>query len=269
MKSFNELRRQSAIDELLSGGWLKHLQWVPQVDSTNNLAKLYIQGTEARQMPALFVADRQTTGRGRSGNTWWSPEGCLMFTLVIDASELPGDPARYPQLALVIGLALAETADHFLGEQSGQLKWPNDVYVANRKLAGILIESMQSAQQPIVLAIGVGINTDVDWRQAPPAIREQAVCLSSACGQQTHRESVLLEFMRRVEIHLQCWREDLDYWRDPWRQRSLLQGRIVTARVGDDLVVGRCDDLDDLGRLLLHGENGLHTISAAQILTWI
>lgn len=268
MDSIAQLRRQSAIDELLSVGWLQHLSWQSEVDSTNNLAKQYIQQFSGHSLPSLFVSDRQTAGRGRSGNSWWSPDGCLMFTLLIDSSQLPTDASRYPQLALVVGLAMCEMVNHILGDQVGQLKWPNDLYVQNRKLAGILIESLQSRPQQPAFAIGVGINVDIDWRQAPAKLREQAGCLSSFGGRQIYRESVLVEFIQRIENHLQHWCIDADYWRDPWRQRSLLNGRIVTAQVGDELVIGRCEGIDEMGRLLLRDEMQMHVITAAHIIEW-
>jgi BirA family transcriptional regulator, biotin operon repressor / biotin---[acetyl-CoA-carboxylase] ligase len=268
MEPLSQLRRQSAMEELQSAGWLKHVEWLAEIDSTNNRAKQFVQPAERGQVPALFVTDRQTAGRGRSGNAWWSPDGCLMLTLVIDASELPTDPVRYPQLALVTGLALGDTVDHFLGRGSAQLKWPNDVYVAGRKLAGILIESLQTRGQPTMLAVGIGINVDVDWRHAPRDIQKQAICLSTVARQPIERESVLIELVHRFQAHLQQWREDSAYWQEAWQQRSLLHDRIVTAQVGEQAVVGKCEGIDDQGRLLLRADTGLQTISAAQIVAW-
>ncbi len=271
MDSIANLRRQAAIDELLAQGWLRHLAWLPEVDSTNNLAKQWYVQNEI-EIPALFVADQQTAGRGRSGNQWWSPSGCLMLTLAIPISELPDDPALHPQLALITGVALAATVDILLGSSlvaRTQLKWPNDAYLGGRKLAGILIEALQSRSQTTGFAIGIGINSQIDWRGAPVQLLEKAVCLSSVAGRTIDCETVLVELIHRVRDQLALWRERSDAWLANWRERCLLTGCVVRVRVGDSgEVVGRCEGIDDEGRLLLRTENQLHTLTACEILDW-
>lgn len=271
MDSIVNLRRQVAIDELLKQDWLRHLQWLPEVDSTNNLAKAWY-ACNTVEAPALFVADQQTAGRGRSGNQWWSPSGCLMLTLVIPISELPDDPVLHPQLALVSGVALAAAADDLLGNSHGlrtQLKWPNDAYLAGRKLAGILIEALQRRSKITGFAIGIGINTQINWRAAPVQLLERAVCLSTVAGRAIDCETVLVELVQRIREQLANWRERPDEWFAKWRNRCLLTGCLVRVRVGTsgDLV-GRCEGIDIDGHLLLRSENQLHTLTACEILDW-
>ena len=200
MDSIANLRRQAALDELLGQGWLRHLEWLQEVDSTNSLAKRWYT-ENAGETPAVFAADQQTAGRGRGGNQWWSPSGCLMMTLAIPLSELPDDPGLHPQLALVTGVALAATSDALLGDsqtQRTQLKWPNDAYLDGRKLAGILIEALQSRTHTTGFAIGIGINTQIDWRDAPAHLLERAVCLSSVAGRAIDCETVLIELVQQI-----------------------------------------------------------------------
>jgi BirA family transcriptional regulator, biotin operon repressor / biotin---[acetyl-CoA-carboxylase] ligase len=266
-----ELRRQSAVDELQSQGWLRHLEWLSEVDSTNSLAKRWY-ADHAHSTPALFVADQQTAGRGRGGNQWWSPSGCLMLTLAIPWDELPGDPGLYPQLALVTGVALAATADTLLKPTQPyctKLKWPNDAYLDGRKLAGILIEALQTRSQTTGFAIGIGINTHIDWRDAPVQLQERAVCLSSFAGCAIECETVLLELVMQIRDHLATWRERPDEWLGMWRSRCLLTGCVVKVRIGENgEVVGRCEGVDEAGRLLLHTESQLHVVTAGEILSW-
>jgi BirA family transcriptional regulator, biotin operon repressor / biotin---[acetyl-CoA-carboxylase] ligase len=266
-----QLRRQSAMDELQDQGWLRHVEWLSEVDSTNSLAKRWYTDNEDLT-PALFVADQQTAGRGRGGNQWWSPSGCLMLTLAVPFSELPNDRSLYPQLALVTGVALAATADAVLSEPnlaSTKLKWPNDAYLDGRKLAGILIEALQTRSCTTGFAIGIGINTDMDWREASIQLRERAVCLSSVAGRAVDRETVLVELIKQLSDHLAVWRERPEAWLSIWRSRCLLTGCVVKVRVGaSDELVGRCEGIDAVGRLLIRTESQLHTLTACEILSW-
>lgn len=270
MDSIANLRRQAALDELLGQGWLRHVEWSLEVDSTNNRAKLW-HSENSDLAPTLFVADKQTAGRGRSGNQWWSPTGCLMMTLAIPVTELPSNPALHPQLALVTGVALAAATDAIIGTPNisqAQLKWPNDAYLDGRKLAGILIETLQSHSQTTGFAIGIGINADLNWHEAPQQLRERAICLSRFTGRTIDCESVLVELIQRIREQLANWRERPDEWLSNWRGRCLLTGCVVTVRIGESGVIGRCEGVDIDGRLLIRTESQLHTLTACEILDW-
>jgi len=247
------------------------MEWLREVDSTNSLAKRWYTENED-QTPALFAADQQTAGRGRGGNQWWSPRGCLMMTLAIPVSELPDDSDLHPQLALVTGVALAETADVLLDSSrisQTQLKWPNDAYLDGRKLAGNLIEALQTRSQTTGFAIGIGINTQINWRDAPAQLLERAVCLSSVAGRTIDCETVLVELVQQIREQLSSWRERPDEWLNNWRGRCLLTGCVVRARVGESgEVVGRCEGININGRLLLRTEKQLHSLAACEILEW-
>jgi BirA family transcriptional regulator, biotin operon repressor / biotin---[acetyl-CoA-carboxylase] ligase len=126
--------------ELLGQGWLKQAEHFAAVDSTNSAARRFALDCTER-LPALFVADQQTRGRGRGGNVWWSPRGCLMMTIAITDKMLPDQRELWGQLALLTGVSAAEAIERVCPELDIQLKWPNDLYLAGRKLGGILIES--------------------------------------------------------------------------------------------------------------------------------
>ncbi len=100
---------QSAQDEILSRGWVRQIEWFTEIDSTHNAARRSLLETPARELPCLLVTQQQTAGRGRGGSSWWSPEGCLMLTLVLPGQALPSESNLWSQLALVTGLAVART----------------------------------------------------------------------------------------------------------------------------------------------------------------
>lgn len=117
----------------------------------------------------VVVADAQTAGRGRMGRTWRSEPGAGVWLTLV---ERPRDASALDVLSLRVGLALAPALDPF-AESRIRLKWPNDLYVGGRKLAGILIEARWREGEPEWVAIGVGINL------RPPASEERATGLVS------------------------------------------------------------------------------------------
>jgi BirA family transcriptional regulator, biotin operon repressor / biotin---[acetyl-CoA-carboxylase] ligase len=107
----------------------------------------------------LVLADRQTAGRGRSGRRWASPSGSGLWLSLV---ERPSDPAAVEVLSLRLGLRAARALDPF-AEASVHVKWPNDLYLDGRKLAGILVEARWRAARPDWVAVGFGLNV------SPPA----------------------------------------------------------------------------------------------------
>jgi BirA family biotin operon repressor/biotin-[acetyl-CoA-carboxylase] ligase len=136
-----------------------------EVSSTLDVAhELAANGAESG---TLILANAQTAGRGRMGRNWRSEPGAGLWLTLI---ERPSDASALDVLSLRIGLALAPALDRF-AEERVQLKWPNDLYVRGRKLAGILIEARWREGHPEWVAIGVGINL------RPPATEARAIGL--------------------------------------------------------------------------------------------
>src|SRR3954468_16526787 len=152
------------------------------VGSTLDVAHdLAAKGAEAG---TLIVANTQTAGRGRMGRTWRSEPGAGLWLTLI---ERPSDPSALDVLSLRVGLELAPALDPFT-ELRVQLKWPNDLYVAQRKLAGILIEARWREGHPEWVAIGVGINL------RPPASQPRAIGLRA----EVTRDDVLAAIAPRL-----------------------------------------------------------------------
>jgi BirA family biotin operon repressor/biotin-[acetyl-CoA-carboxylase] ligase len=131
---------------------LPRVVWYDKIGSTLDVAhSLAEQGAPAG---TLVLAVAQTAGRGRLGRTWRSEAGAGVWMTLI---ERPSDAAALDVLPLRAGLALAESLEHF-ADAPARVKWPNDVYVAGKKVAGILVEARWREAVPIWIAIGVGIN---------------------------------------------------------------------------------------------------------------
>ena len=135
---------------------LKHeifLKFFSETASTNDEAKLHAAENSGKY--ALYVADRQTSGRGRRGHSFYSPEGGLYMTLSL---PVKGSPESIQRLTCAAAVAVCEAITE-LTDLSPAVKWVNDIYVDDRKVAGILAELVTDRQnQPIAVIIGIGIN---------------------------------------------------------------------------------------------------------------
>ncbi len=277
--------RQAAIAELLAAGWLKTVEWYESIDSTNTRARQLLGQATTLPLPALLLADEQTSGRGRSDRVWWSPRGCLMFTLVIDSATFIRTPGQHFPLSLLCGVALADAVNQVLGVEACQLKWPNDLYLHNKKLAGILIESLRPAtaagsgpavSDESLWLIGVGLNVDIDWRQAPEEVRARATCLSDVAGQHLLPEVVLLAAIEQLHRWLAGTRDGSLHWLSGWGERCLLTGRMVRIRQGHpnltdattSILEGRCEGVDEQGHLLIRQRDALLPLAIGEVVSW-
>jgi BirA family biotin operon repressor/biotin-[acetyl-CoA-carboxylase] ligase len=161
-----------------------HVVTLEEVGSTLDVAhQLAAAGAEAG---TLIIADVQTAGRGRMGRSWRSERGAGIWLTLI---ERPRDLSGLEVLSLRVGLALAPALDAFASERV-RLKWPNDLYLGERKLAGVLIEARWREQSLEWLAIGVGINL------RPPADEPNAVGLREGVS----REEVLGQIVAPIRM---------------------------------------------------------------------
>ncbi len=278
MNEVSELRRSAAISQLQSDGWLVHVDWLHEIDSTNSLLKRMLVDQASSSLPRLVVADRQTSGRGRGKNAWWSPDGCLMFSIAwrpdrSAQSELSEFQSRMSQLPLVVGVSIASALQSILvNRDTIKVKWPNDVYVDRRKLAGVLIESIVGAADPVWI-IGAGINVLVDMDSAPETIRSRATSLhrecTSAASISLSMESILIAIVQRLCETLALWQANSDFLSRLWQDYCLLTGRWVEIQTSDKRIQGTCCGIDDRGALIIQDPRGVHhTILSGVVESW-
>src|SRR5262249_38308999 len=127
------------------------------IGSTSDRA-MEIGALDETALPLLVVAEQQTAGRGRGADRWWSAKRALTVSLVLDAphDRLPAD--RWPQVALLAGVAVCEALQGLAPRAELRVKWPNDVYLADGKVGGILCESIAGMSDRLVVGIGVNVN---------------------------------------------------------------------------------------------------------------
>ncbi len=260
----------AAVTHLREAGWLKTVEWFDEIDSTNSHARRLATSSDL-PLPALFVADRQSAGRGRVVRTWWSPAGCLMFSLVIDQSHMPLQPATWPRLGLIAGVAVAKAIEAEAPGLPIKLKWPNDIYLNESKLAGILIESTPcTTAGQTAFIVGIGVNVAVDFKDAPIDVQSRACSLNQFTSQPAELESILIEIIESLQRELHDWQQGNEGWWTHWNARSLLTDRTIHLRTASSAapLTGICQGIDAAGHLLLHDGLQQHHIQSAEIIQW-
>ncbi len=240
-----------ALEPLLPGFSVEIL---PEVPSTNT--ELMRRARLGRADPLLLVAERQTAGRGRLGRNWSShgdgqaPEAHASLTFSLG---LPLAPIDWSGLSLAVGLAVA----HSLHPEV-QLKWPNDLWVAGRKLGGILIETVAVADlRYAVIGIGlnIGLPAEQDLRTPPAALRELLPAMNAA--QALERIAPPL-----VQTVLRFANEGFGPLRNAYLARDLLLGRDVVCTDGTE---GVAQGVDSDGALMLQTAQGMKKINSAEV----
>ena len=167
------------------------------VDSTNDRAKqCWTEGREP--LPLLVTAERQSAGRGRGTNRWWTGEGSLAFSLLLELRPWAIDRNGEPMTALVAGIATAEALAPLLPQGTVGIHWPNDIFAAGRKVAGILTE----APRPGTHVIGIGINTNTSLVEAPVELQRKAATLLDLTGSRHDHTEILIRLLQNLEYLL-------------------------------------------------------------------
>ena len=256
MNSLSRLYRRYALDEIEGLGYFKSVDWIESIDSTNKqLVQMVRQ--QSVELPALLVTDRQIAGVGRGSNQWWSPAGCLMFSMAIPIGHCDSSvsPALLP---LRVGFAVAECLELFSSSKP-MVKWPNDVYIDGRKIAGVLIEVIpKPSPAASVAVIGIGINCRVDFREAPADVQARATSLhewaNKGMSESASTENVLVQFLHQWLAFDQRQHENPQWILDHWAERSLLDGQWVVVNHPAGVAQGRCLGINKSGAMLIQNE---------------
>ena len=204
-----------------------------EVPSTNDYAR-----SIAEEVPegTVVLAERQTAGRGRKGRRWLSPEGGLWMSVVLKPGFVD------PRIVFVGPLSLVDTLADF-GIPSG-IKWPNDVWVAGKKIAGVLVEGR--GEDHVVVGMGLNVNNPI-----PDELKDTAISMFEVTGERIPLEAVLKSLTFHMDAWYRIFKEDPQVLMRKVRQRTFILGRFVEVTEGGERVVGRAVDVLDDGSLLL------------------
>ena len=238
------------------------------LDSTNRRAALLAQ--EGALEGTVVVADQQTQGRGRLGRTWSSPAGLNLYFSVVLRPVIP--PSAAAQLTLLASLALAQTVVH-AGAESVEIKWPNDLLLDGRKLAGILTEMRTDSYRIQYVIVGIGVNIHGNGDVFPVELRDKAITLAGFLRHKTTKADRIERpwFLANALAQMAYWyarfqQEGFAALRQDWLDFSQICGRQVHVnlasvpslvgtvgswRKSPDSFVGQALSLDADGFLLV------------------
>ncbi len=227
-----------------------HLLTYDVLDSTSAEAKRLAGGGASHG--AVIWAKRQTAGRGRMGREWVSAEGNLFVTVLLSP---PVALDECPQLSFVAALAVADTLDGIVPDPSlVRCKWPNDVLIAGKKIAGILLESFTTKElvtERQWIAVGVGINVD----SYPEHVLFPATSLTESGVELISAKIVLSRFTHHFVARYDEWvAGGFASIRKAWQAKAYQINQPVEVIVGEDRLSGIFAGVDDRGQLLLKTE---------------
>lgn len=226
-----------------------HLLSFDVLDSTNAEAKRHAEngGTHG----AVVWSHQQTSGKGRMGREWISPEGNLYVSVLLQPTC---SLAERTQLAFLTAVAMLDTLEPILGE-AGEVscKWPNDILLDGKKIGGILLESFQTTndfgrtQEWVVIGLGLNI-----MQYPESGLRYPATSLKAAGIELISAKIVLSRFVYNFIMRYDAWQEDgFASIREAWAEHAYGINELVHVEVGDEKVTGVYESIDDNGSLML------------------
>lgn len=223
------------------------------IGSTNVFMKKLAQ--QGSPEGTVVIADEQSGGLGRMGRQWLSKKGENLLFSVLLRPELP--PNRIFFLTMIFALAAIDAVQQMTG-LNAMIKWPNDIYVGNKKLGGILTEF--GVKNGVVQHIVMGMGLNVNWN---PSMEETVMYPTSSIFLETHemvsREHLLGNILKLLEKYYYEGKEDLnpsDIFYEKWKNRSAILGKPVAIETGKECVEGKAVRIDQDGALTIITEDG-------------
>src|SRR5262245_39766190 len=241
------LQLQRVLDGLVTRRLGSKLHYFAEIDSTNAYARrLAEQGASEGE---VIVAEAQTRGRGRLGRSWISPPFVNLYCSVTLRPQLA--PAHAPQLTLIAAIALADTIASFIGTPP-TIKWPNDILVGGKKLAGVLTESSCDSERIEFVILGIGVNLNYPIASMPELIRERATSILTLTKKNIEREAFLKRLIQDLD---RCYGELEEMGFDSlalrWEAFFGLRDKAVRVEMIDKIIIGTAKGIDRDGALIV------------------
>ncbi len=243
----------SEVKPLLKTKWLgKTIHYFHTLESTNS--KAYEMATRGAEEGEVIIAESQTKGKGRLGRNWFSPPYLNLYLSVILWPPVP--PHQAPLITLMAAVATAEAIEKSSGLQP-LIKWPNDILLNGRKMAGLLNEIKSETDRIDFVILGIGVNLNVDEKMFPPGIRSIATSMKREMGQRVSRKNFLASLLQELEKWYTVFlKEGGTAILKSWRERARIKGRQVKMTSFGETITGRAIDVDSDGALIIETKRG-------------
>lgn len=242
---------------------ISELEIYPALASTNGYLSALAQ--QSRAAGRVCLAEYQSAGKGRRGRGWISPFGHNIYLSILWRYQ--NGPGAIAGLSLALGVAVVRALSRAGAEEVG-LKWPNDIYWRDRKLAGILIEVSGESSGPCHAVIGLGLNLYLPESQAEP-IEQAWVDLRQIMGEavmQQRNRLVALLLNEMLPVIADFETRTLQSFIDDWRSLDCMRGKAVSVYIGEQAFTGVVRGIDRQGLLLLEDDAGkLHAFASGEV----
>ena len=221
----------------------KKIYYFENVTSTQDIAFRLSYKEEG----TLIIAENQRKGRGRWGREWLSfPYKGLYFSLIFK----PQDSFKLSLLSLLLSVSVAEAIEEIFKIKIG-IKWPNDLILENKKLAGVLTEIHREKESVIVVG-GIGVNVNNEKQELHPL----GISLKEFFGEKLNRLELLKEILRKIERNYVLFKEKKSYILEKWHKYNITLGKKVEVILSNQKIEGIASALDEFGHLLVRKDNG-------------
>ena len=248
-----DLLTPSEVSPLLKTKWIgRTIHYFHAIDSTNSKAyELALAGAEEGE---VVIAESQEKGRGRLGRKWFSPPFLNLYLSVILRPKIP--PHQASLITLMAAVATADAVQK-LSKLSPSIKWPNDILLEGRKVAGLLNEIHSEMDRIHFVILGIGVNLNMGAKMFSKEIQEVATSLKKEMGQVISRKAFLQALLLELEMWYEIFlKEGALPVLKAWRDRAQIEGRSVKVTSLGETLSGIAVDIDSDGALILEMGDG-------------
>ncbi len=232
----------------------KEIFYFPEVESTNLTAKeKLLSRRKAIKEGTVIIAEEQKKGKGRLGRSWFSPRGGIWLSIILYP---PLPPSYIPRITLMTAVVVVKALRECTSIEP-QIKWPNDIFIKEEKLGGILTE--MNAELDIInwVIVGVGLNVNIDYQDFPEELRDKSTSLKEVLGRKISRVKLGQVLLQKFEKYYeQLKRKEFLPILEEWKAYSSTLGKDITLDTGEKIIQGRAVDISPEGALLLRKEDG-------------
>jgi BirA family biotin operon repressor/biotin-[acetyl-CoA-carboxylase] ligase len=251
---FNEYEIESKLNKSLSV--CKIIKYYKELPSTQTIVKALAQ--KDFDEGAVVIAEKQTSGYGRVKRVWNSNPGGLWFSMLLKPVLHPEESAK---LALILSIALKQTFD--LYKVNAKIKWPNDILINNKKIAGIIIEMY--AEQDIINWIVAGIGVNIN-NQLPKELKEISISLKEIMNKEIDRTEFICEFFINFEKLYSSFKKDgFKQFLKEYNNNLLYKNKCVKIDTGYNTITGINLGVDENGMFVINAKNGIKKIISGSL----
>ena len=251
LKSSPDELLPTEIRPLLPKDYQGDIYFHDELASTNDEARRLVQ--KGAPKGSLVIANRQKGGRGRRGREWQSPAGGIWFSLILRPDiPLLLAPRVSVFTVVIVAEAISASIDH-----EASIKWPNDIFIKNRKVSGILIELSAELDRVSYMVIGIGINANMRGDELSGDVKDSATTLMDEVGKKIDRKALVASIATRYYKELdRVFTDRYQDYLERWRKHSLILEREVSIKEDGKETIGKALDISENGALIVELTDG-------------